>query len=247
MIDYILTDDITLPDGATQRFIETPFRLPGGFSCFAPRDDVPAVAPLPALRNGFVTFGATHGLIRLNSAVLDVWAELLRAVPSARLRIIRDMLAGEAREHFRRQFAERGIEADRIELLQAPVGVNNYWGLYHDIDIALDTFPWSGHTTACEALWMGVPVVVLRGKNHASRMVASVLTHANLTDWIAGTKPAYVKLAAARAADVAALATLRAGLRQQVRRSPLCDAVAFTRRLEDAYRVMWRKWCEASR
>ena len=204
---------------------------------------MPPVALLPALRNGFITFGATHGLIKLNGAVLDLWAELLRAVPDARLRIARDMLSGAAREHLRRRFRERGIEEERVELYQPRMATNDYWGLYHDIDIALDTFPWSGHTTACEALWMGVPVITLRGKNHASRMVASVLTQANLSDWIASSKSRDVTLAAKRAANVAGLAELRADLREHVRKSALCDAVGFTRRLEEAYRTMWRKWC----
>ncbi|MFL5339778.1 MAG: O-linked N-acetylglucosamine transferase, SPINDLY family protein, partial [Gemmataceae bacterium] len=243
-IDYVLVDSVTAPEDESKRFVETPFRLDGGFSCFAPRDDVPPVGPLPALRNGYVTFGATHGLIKLNAVVLDLWSELLRAVRNSRLRIARDMLSGEARERLRVQFLDRGIDAERVEFHTPPVGASGYWDLYHDFDIALDTFPWSGHTTACEALWMGVPVITLRGKIHAARMVASALTHARLTDWIASSKARYVALAAKRAADVNELTKLRAGLREHVRNSPLCDAAGFTRKLEEAYRTMWRKWCK---
>jgi predicted O-linked N-acetylglucosamine transferase (SPINDLY family) len=243
-MNYILTDAVAVPEDNQQRFVETPWRLPGGFSCFAPRPDAPAIEMLPASRNGYVTFGSTHGLIRLNGAVLDLWSEVLRAVPRSRLRIARDMLRGSARDYFCRQFRDRGIAEGRIELYSPPVATNSYWTLYHDIDVSLDTFPWSGHTTACESLWMGVPVVTLQGKTHAGRMVASVLMHSGLSDWIAASPSEYVALTAQWAGDTGRLAQVRAEMRQRLLGSTLCDAVGFTKKLEHAYRMMWRRWCQ---
>jgi predicted O-linked N-acetylglucosamine transferase (SPINDLY family) len=107
---------------------------------------------------------------------------------------------------------------------------------YHDIDIALDTFPWSGHTTACESLWMGVPVVTLCGDRHASRMVSSILTAAGMSDYIAHTPDEYVAIAQKLASSPDTLAALRQGLRARMAQSVLCNGKAFTKRLEEAYR-----------
>ncbi len=236
-IDYVIVDPVTLPEGDPVRFVEKPFRLPGGFSCFAP-PDAPPVNDLPAGKNGFVTFLSAHGLIKLNRAVLDLWAALVKAVPNARLRIVRDMLTSDAQAYFRNEFRRRGVPDARVDLIQPPLGAAAYFEVYHHADLSLDAFPWTGHTTCCESLWMGVPTISLRGKTHAGRMVASVLTHAGLPDWIADTPEQYVQLAAKWASNPLALAAVRAGLREKVRRSALCDAVGFTRRLEDAFRKM---------
>ncbi len=111
------------------------------------------------------------------------------------------------------------------------------------VDIALDAFPWNGHTTACEALWMGVPVVTLYGNRYAGRMAASALTALGLTELIARSPEEYVDIAARWVSDVDRLARLRTGLREKMRTSPLCDGAAFTRSLEEAYRTIWRRWC----
>ena len=126
-------------------------------------------------------------------------------------------------------------------------GPGGYLSVYREVDVLLDTLPWGGHATACEALWMGVPVLTLRGDRHAGRMVASVLHQVGLRDWVARTPEAYVAQATALAGDPERLAALRAGLRAQVRRSPLCDAAAFTRQLEAVYRALWRRWVGGER
>jgi predicted O-linked N-acetylglucosamine transferase (SPINDLY family) len=242
-LDYLLTDAVTDPPDQPTFFTEEAFRLPGGFCCFAPRTDAPAASLLPARRNGFVTFGAPHTLGKLNAAVLDMWAELIKAVPNAHLLIARSTLTGGTLDYFKQQFNRRGIGDDRLELQLLTSGEGEYLGLYTDVDITLDSFPWTGHTTACESLWMGVPVITLRGASHRGRMVASVLTHAGLPEWIAETPEEYVALAARWAANLDELATVRAGLRERLRRSQLCDAVGFTWQLESAYREMWRHFC----
>ena len=118
--------------------------------------------------------------------------------------------------------------------------------IYHEIDVALDVFPWSGHTTACECLWMGVPVVTLRGDRFAGRMVASVLSLAGYSQWIAESGDHYVAIAKSLVEDRAALAATRAEMRSRLVQSALFDATTFTRNLEDAYRGMWQRYCAAS-
>jgi predicted O-linked N-acetylglucosamine transferase (SPINDLY family) len=120
---------------------------------------------------------------------------------------------------------------------------NNHLAHYDDIDTALDTFPWSGHTTACEALWMGAPVVTMRGNRHAGRMVVSVLSCLGLSDWIAHTPEAYLAAAEKRASDRERLAYWRAELRERMANSPLCDGRAFVVKLEHLYRQVWQQWC----
>ncbi|MFL5339341.1 MAG: tetratricopeptide repeat protein, partial [Gemmataceae bacterium] len=242
-IDYLFTDAVADPPDQPAWFTEQPMRLANGFCCFAPRDDAPPVSILPAERNGYLTLGAPHALGKINAAVMDLWAELLKAVPSARLVIARSTLGGSTREWLRHQFAARGVADDRLELRSLASGEGEYLGVYREVDVTLDPFPWTGHTTACESLWMGVPVVTLRGQTHAGRMVASVLTHAGLADWVADSPPAYVAVVKRWAANIVGLAKLRAGLREQVRWSKLCDARGVTRGLEAAFRDMWRRRC----
>jgi predicted O-linked N-acetylglucosamine transferase (SPINDLY family) len=243
-IDYRLTDAVVDPPGEPAHYSEQLWRLSPGFCCYTLVDTAPAVSALPCSGRREITFGSLHHLAKLNGEVLDLWARLLTAAPEARLLIFRDTLRGAATEHLTRELTRRGISPDRFELRwQMPMG-GNHLDLYHEIDVALDAFPWSGHTTACEALGMGVPVVTLRGNRFASRMVAGVLTLAGRTEWIAETGEEYVAIAQQLVADRSQLAAIRAGLRDSLERSNLCDSAAFTRGLEAAYREMWRRYCE---
>ena len=194
-----------------------------------------------------MTFGALHKLSKVNEQVLDLWSDLLLAVPSARLLIFRDTLRGEVCQGIQRHFERRGVESQRIELRHAVERGCSHLEVYRSIDIALDVFPWCGHTTACESLWMGVPVITLAGERHATRMSASVLTEIGLADWIAETSDEYVAVAKRWAADWDRLASLRAGLRDRMRGSSLLDAGTWVRGLEAAYRDMWRTWVEGRR
>ncbi|MBL8796721.1 MAG: glycosyltransferase, partial [Planctomycetia bacterium] len=243
-IDYRLTDAIVDPLAATSGAVAGLVRLSGGFCCYQPPAGVPEPGPLPALANGYVTFGSLHHLAKLNASVLDVWCELLRALPTAKLLVARHALNGSTVARLREQFRQRGIGADRLRLQQAPVD-GRHWELYRHIDLALDPFPWSGHTTACESLWMGVPVVTLAGSRSASRMVASVLTTVGLPELIATAPHAYVDLAVPLANDRERLVALRATLRERLRTSALCDGGRFTAGLEAAYRQLWRRHVES--
>jgi len=244
-IDYCLTDGIADPPHEPACYTEELLRLPNGFCCYGPPAS-PEIGPLPALQKGHVTFASLHNLPKLNAGVFDVWCAILRALPAARMLVFRHTLRDQVRDAVQREFPRRGIEPDRVELRHALENAGSFLDVYRLVDISLDTFPWSGHTTACESLWMGVPVVSLRAPCHAGRMVASVLTQVGFTELIADTPQQYLEAAVWLAQDNGRLAALRGTLREKVLNSPLCDGKGFTRSLEAAYRVMWQRWCGAS-
>jgi predicted O-linked N-acetylglucosamine transferase (SPINDLY family) len=243
-IQYRLTDAVADPPGEPICHTEELVRLPSGFCCYDPPRDAPEVTPLPAASAGFVTFGGLHKLAKYNDRVFDRWCEVLRALPAARLLLFRDGLRGRTANRLRAEFIRRGVAADRLRL-ESRVDHASFLAIYQQVDVALDTLPWSGHVTACEALWMGVPTLTLLGDRHAGRMVASVLTQVGLQEFITRTPEEFVTRTVALVGDLERLARLRAGLREQVRSSPLCDAAGFTRRLEDAYRELWRRWASS--
>lgn len=168
---------------------------------------------------------------------------MLEAVPGSRLLIARNTLRGAVLDAVRREFASRGIAHERLDL-RHELPAAGHLTLFNDIDIALDTYPWSGGTITCEALWMGVPTPTLPGTRRPSRLAASPLTYAGLAEWIAPTPDAYVALVADLARDIDRLARWRRALRDRVR-TTLGDGRRFTRSLEAAYRSMWQKYCSA--
>jgi predicted O-linked N-acetylglucosamine transferase (SPINDLY family)/GT2 family glycosyltransferase len=242
-VGYRLTDAVADPPGEPPGHSEELVRLPGCFCCYSPPELLPVSPALPSEREGVVTFGALHKLEKLNGEVLDLWSRLLRELSGSRLLLARDTLHGPVAERLRGEFAARGVGRERLLLERVDAAGMWHLGLYNRIDVALDAFPWCGHTTACEALWMGVPVVTLRGGRHAGRMTASVLTCLGLTELIADAPEGYLRLAAALAADEARRGGWRAGLREAMRASALCDGAAFTRGVEKTYRELWRRWC----
>src|SRR5262249_3255895 len=152
------------------------------FFCFEAPAEAPAVGPLPCAEAGPVTFGSTHKLVKLNDAVLGLWARVLSAVPDSRLLVGRNTLTGETTERLRQRLVGHGIRAERLELRQAVDSGDGGLRLYHAVDVLLDVFPWCGHAVSCEALWMGVPVVTLRGDRFAGRMGVSLLTALGLPE-----------------------------------------------------------------
>jgi predicted O-linked N-acetylglucosamine transferase (SPINDLY family) len=243
-IDYRLVDTITDPPGEPAYHTEELVRIPDVFCCYLGPPHLPLETSPPLQRTGVVTFGSLHKLDKLNDRVLDLWCAILKDVPQARFLIGRDTLQGKTTQRLVTRFAERGIDASRIILRQANSFSFQHMQLYDEMDISLDTFPWSGHTTACESMWMGVPVVTLRGQRFAGRMVASVLTCLGLKELIAETPEEYRRLAIKLANDLPRLGHLRGRLRSLMMQSPLCDGPGFARKVEDAYRWMWRRWCE---
>jgi predicted O-linked N-acetylglucosamine transferase (SPINDLY family) len=235
-MDYRITDWEVDPAGYEAFNAERPLRLPGSYFCYRPYERAPQVAPLPALRSGTVTFGSFNNFAKVSPAVLALWAQVLQAVPGSRLLLkARSLADAQVRQALLERLGAQGIEGERIDLRGWEAEVGGQLALYGEVDIGLDTWPYNGATTTCEALWMGVPVVSLSGATHASRMGRSILKAAGLAHCVADTPEAYVRAAVALAGDLDALARLRAGLRERLRASPLTDEIAFTRNLEAAY------------
>jgi len=243
-IDYRITDAVCDPLGKTDPFYsEKLLRLPEGFSCYRPADEAPDVGPLPALKNGYITFGSFNHFAKINPPVLDLWAQLLARLPGSRLLLkARSLADPETAAYVKDVFARRGVAEDRVTLRHDELSVADQLGLYRGVDLALDPFPYNGTTTTCEALWMGVPVVTLAGQTHVSRVSASLLTSLGRSEWITHSESEYLGKCVALAADLSALAQDRAGQRERMRRSPLCDATRFTVQLETALRECWRQW-----
>lgn len=248
-IDYRITDALIDPPGpADELSSETLVRLPSGLHNYSPPLDAPPPSPPPCVAQGYITFGSFNNLIKVNDETLDVWSRLLQQVSGSRL-VLKSKWLGlpGMRERMHRLFEARGIARDRIDLMGQQTSIGEHLDIYSRVDIGLDTFPYTGATTTCEALWMGVPVVTLAGDRHVARVGVSLLTRIGLPELVARSPDEYVAAASALAADRAKLAVLRAGLRQQFQASPLCDHDRFTRDLEAAYRRIWRHWCGASR
>lgn len=239
-IDWRLTDALADPPGDADRWHrETLYRLPRCFHCYRPPTDAPAVSALPGAGGAPVTFGSFNTLAKCGAEVVALWSAVLAALPGSRLVLKNRMLdADGARDHVAGLFADHGIGAERLVLRGWIAHDDGPLAAYHDIDIGLDPFPYNGTTTTCEALWMGVPVVTLRGHRHAARVGASLLGAIGRADWVAADAEDYKRIALALAADRDALADQRAGLRAVVSASPLRDEAGFARALEDAYRKM---------
>ncbi len=240
-MDYRLTDPyLDPPDMGEPPYAETSHRLPHSFWCFDPQTEDPAVTPLPATEAGFVSFGCLNNFCKVNDGVLKLWAEVLQAVPEARLLLLAKQ--GSQRLRTLAFFGERGIVASRVEFY-SPRPRPEYLRLYQRIDIALDTFPYNGHATSLDSFWMGVPVVSLVGNTVVGRAGLSQLANLGLKELAATSAGEFVQRAAELAGDRSKLQAMRKGLRERMKRSPLMDAVGFTRATELAYRTMWRRWC----
>ncbi len=235
-IDFRIVDSITDPPGeADGRATERLVRVDPCFLCFQPPTDAPDVAVPPFERNGHVTFGSFNSLSKVNEELLRDWAEILGRVPNSRF-LLKALALDDpgTREDVAKRLARAGIPADRVRLLGKLNSTREHLECYGEIDIALDTYPYHGTTTTCEALWMGVPVVSRGGATHASRVGASLLRAVGLPDFVAGNRQEYLAIATKLAGDGARRASLRKALREQVRSSSLCDGAAYARRWEAA-------------
>jgi predicted O-linked N-acetylglucosamine transferase (SPINDLY family) len=196
------------------------------------------------MAEGRVTFGNFGNLAKITPDVVAAWARILRGVPGSRLLMkYKGWGDEEVRNRFLALFAQHGIPPHTLEMLP-PSSLLDYLATYHRIDLVLDTFPFSGSTTTCEALWMGVPVVTWPGATFASRHSLSHLSAIGLPDTIAGNLDEYARLAVSLAGDLPRLAALRAGLRPRMATSPLCDGKRFAANLVASFRRVWRQWVE---
>lgn len=241
-IQYRLCDARTDPPGLTDGLhTETLVRLPHSQWCYRPFLSIDHAPEPPFRRNGFITFGSLNHAAKLSPTVRRLWAEILTRLPDARMVLV-GVPEGHARNRLLQEFRTAGIAASRLTLVPI-VPLDDYFRWFNAVDIALDTTPYSGGTTTCDTLWMGVPVVTVPGARSVSRSAASILSAVGLPEWIAATPDDYVRLAVEFARDGTAITQLRASLRQRMRGSPLMDEARFVRDLESAYRRMWRIWC----
>jgi predicted O-linked N-acetylglucosamine transferase (SPINDLY family) len=235
-MDYLLADRHEVPPEAERYYRERVLRMPDGYVCYDPPAYAPAVAPLPALEQGNVTFGCFNNPAKITPQAIEVWARILRRLPGARLVLkFKGWDNSGVAGRFREMFVNLGIDPGRVEFLgSAPHA--KFLTEYNRIDLALDPFPYCGGLTTCEALWMGVPVVTCPGETFASRHSLSHLSNVGLTETIARDLDEYVELAVSLASDLPRLAALRAGLRERMAASPLCDGPRFARQFMELLR-----------
>jgi protein O-GlcNAc transferase len=233
-IDYRISDAHCDPTDA--RHTETLVRLPHSQWCYRPFIRTPAASAPPCTRSGYVTFGSFNQTLKLSKTSRRLWAQILSRVPDARL-VVLGVPPGRAQQDLLADF-----DPARVTIVPY-VSLQDYYGWFDAVDIALDTTPYSGGTTTFDALWMGVPVLTAPGERPSSRSAASILATAGMGDWIAEDPDDYVRRAARFAGDCPMLADLRKTLRARMQASPLMDEAGFTRDLEDAYRRMWRQYC----
>jgi predicted O-linked N-acetylglucosamine transferase (SPINDLY family)/predicted SAM-dependent methyltransferase len=247
-MDYRIVDAITDPPGESDRYhTETLVRLPSTFLCYTPPKEAPPVAAAPCLHNGYVTFGSFNTRTKLGRETMVLWKRALDAVPSSKL-IVKSLTGlrdSNEKDDFFAQLAEVGIARDRVTLLTYSTLLEEHLGLYEHIDICLDTVPYNGTTTTCEALWMGVPVITLAGDRHVSRVSASLLTNAGMSEFVARSAEDFARIATDLAADYGRLGRMRAEMRERLAASPLLDAAAMARELEVAFHGLWHQWCNA--
>jgi protein O-GlcNAc transferase len=240
-MDYRLTDPLLDPPGTTDHFYTEQSVWLETFWCYEPFADSPAIGPLPADANGHFTFGCLNNFAKVNAAVLELWREVLAAVPDSRLIVMPP--EGKSKD-----WALEKLRIDPARLVCLPrAPYIEFFDYYNRIDLTLDPFPYTGHTTAFDSLWMGVPLVSLAGPTIVSRGSLSILSNVGLADLAVKSKSDYVALAVALSKDLARLRELRVGLRGRLERSVLLDAERFVRKMESSYRDMWHKWCGAVR
>ena len=245
-IDWLITDRWETPEGSEPLYSERLLRMPDGYVCYSPPPYAPDVGALPALAVGSVTFGCLNNLAKITPRVITAWARILARVPQSRLLLKTHQFAeAPVVAEVSERFARHGIAEGRIIFAGASPH-RAFLAEYGRVDFQLDPFPYSGGLTTCEALWMGVPTVSMPADTFSSRHSLSHLSNVGLGDWVARDPAEYEELAVAKAADLDALARLRAGLRARVAASPLCDAARFGRNLGAALRFAWGEWCRGA-
>jgi predicted O-linked N-acetylglucosamine transferase (SPINDLY family) len=242
-MDYRFCDPVSDPEGPQDdQYSETLYRLPSGFLCYEGPD---VSLPQRDTDSDSVTFGSFNNLFKVTDSTLRLWGQILAKVPRGRLVIKAKQLSDPMiRKDLKDRLEACGIESDRVGLYGRLKGRQDHLEFYGKVDIALDTMPYNGTTTTCEALWMGVPVIGMRGDRHAARVTASILTYANLPELIGEDENDFLARAVALANDRTRLSAYHVGLRAHLRKSTLCDTEGFTHQLENAFHELWCTYLE---
>ncbi|MBM4146320.1 MAG: tetratricopeptide repeat protein [Nitrospira sp.] len=244
-IDYRLVDEYTDPPGLTDQFYtEKLLRLPESFLCYLPDKDCPDISELPALTAGKITFGSFNYFPKVSPETVALWSKILKTIPNSRL-IMKALNFSDRTtcQYALEMFAEHDVSAEQITLVSLKPSYREHLVLYNSIDVGLDTFPYNGTTTTCDALWMGVPVISLLGDTHASRVGKSILSNIGLSYLVAKSPDEYLEIAINLSKDLSRLQSLRENCRYMILHSPLTDAKQFTANLEQCYRIIWERWC----
>lgn len=243
-IDFVVADRFQVPESVEPQYRERVLRLAASYINYSPPDNAPDVGPLPAFKNGFVTFGSFNNPTKLNAGTIEVWAKILHRVDDSRILLKYGGIDDESnQQRLLDLFLLNGIDASRVDL-RGRSPHREFLEAYNEVDIGLDTFPYSGGLTTCESLWMGVPVVTCPGETFASRHSCSHLSNAGLYEMIAEDFDHYVDYAVELAHDLPRLATIRGTLRRRVAMSPLCDTKRFVEGFQDTMRRIWKEWCD---
>lgn len=245
--DYYISDAVCAPPGMTDHlFVEKVLRLPRVFSCYLPPLQFPPVSEAPYNKNGYITFGSFNNQAKINDTTIRLWSEVLKHTPESRLLIKSASLGGKtARRHITGQFAHHGITEERLILkVHAPTPLEHL-KMYAKMDIALDTYPYNGTTTTCEALWMGVPVITLAGRTHHARVSASFLTTIGCSELVANSSDEFVEIARSLAFSPYRLNNYHATLRAAMAVSPLMDGAGLTKEVEEEYTRMLENYCSS--
>jgi predicted O-linked N-acetylglucosamine transferase (SPINDLY family) len=240
-IDYRFTDPYLDPSLQTQEIYSEKSIHLNSYWCYHPQGEIARIAPPAALTNGRITFGCLNNFSKVSEPALLTWCDVLRSVPNSCILI--HAAPGSHRQRVLDLFLQHEIPPTRLRF--APhVPRSEYFSLYNQLDIALDPFPYGGGSTSCDALWMGVPLITLRGQTAVGRGGSSILSQIGLPELIANSRTEYVQIAASLAADLDKLSKLRLTMRQRMQHSPLMNATSFATNVELAYRAMWHRWCE---
>lgn len=240
-MDYRLCDVRSDPPGTTSQHTEALLPLPNSQWCYRPFMNVASELSLPASRNGYVTFGSFNNATKVSPRMCERWAQILSRVPGSRL-LFCGVAEGPKRTQIQQVMERAGVPVNRLHF-EPRVNVDDYYRIFHRVDISLDSYPYGGGTTTLDSLWMGVPVVATMGSSPVSRSAGSILQCVGLDDWVADSIDAYADVAVAKACDLLALASLRAGLQNRLATSSLMDEARYVTDLELLMRTAWRRYC----
>lgn len=246
-IDYVLGDAQALPTEYKNQFTEKIWHLPNTYLCFTPPKLNLTFSNFPFLENGFITFGSFNNLSKINTKVIETWSKILKSLPNSKLHLKTNQLSNtNIRAQIQEKFSINGVEASRLILNGAIESKEEHFKTYNNVDIALDTFPYPGVTTTAEAIWMGVPVISLKGNSFLSDTAKSILFNVNMIDYVANDIDDYINKAIELAKNTGHLNKLRVNLKHQTLKSPLFDAITFSENFGNTLMNMWRQYTESN-